>query len=437
MAAGDSHNLELEMRIFKLISMYINDFTLSVRNFFIVLGEYPILNEFLLSQALTLPLVSFKSTNPRRKCLIVLHLVNVTMVVDTIRTLKLLGKWSGERIIGKRRPLIAVFSLTHYCNFYCPMCPFGDPDKQSQIKIANRDDLSTDQWKQIFDKASKYCVWSIIEGGEPTSRQDFMELVRYLYDIHLPVTLITNCSLLHTIDLEELKKYIQFITCSIDSVFEDSYCKVRGVSAQVFRKVMDNLHLLTEHKVPHYLNSVITKYNTEEFINQSYFDKAKELGSDAVSFTFVEDRSDVEYSLLPDRQTMVQVCKGILDYTKKHSSPQVMIPSQYFEQIIQHGRAMFDECGVWKSIFVNGNGTVLVPCWKFNKPENTYDLLNQDIEEIWNAPQWDIARTCHDCQVLGCIWYSSQPVTTFARNYIKGLSKIIGQRKPELIEELG
>jgi hypothetical protein len=64
MAAGDSHNLELEMRIFKLISMYINDFTLSVRNFFIVLGEYPILNEFLLSQALTLPLVSFKSTNP-------------------------------------------------------------------------------------------------------------------------------------------------------------------------------------------------------------------------------------------------------------------------------------------------------------------------------------------------------------------------------------
>jgi hypothetical protein len=200
---------------------------------------------------------------------------------------------------------------------------------------------------------------------------------------------------------------------------------------------MDNLHLLTEHKVPHYLNSVITKYNTEEFINQSYFDKAKELGSDAVSFTFVEDRSDVEYSLLPDRQTMVQVCKGILDYTKKHSSPQVMIPSQYFEQIIQHGRAMFDECGVWKSIFVNGNGTVLVPCWKFNKPENTYDLLNQDIEEIWNAPQWDIARTCHDCQVLGCIWYSSQPVTTFARNYIKGLSKIIGQRKPELIEELG
>jgi len=63
MAAGDSHNLELEVRIFKLISMYLNDFTLSAE-FLTVLGEYPILNEFLLSQALTLPLVSFMSTNP-------------------------------------------------------------------------------------------------------------------------------------------------------------------------------------------------------------------------------------------------------------------------------------------------------------------------------------------------------------------------------------
>jgi len=181
---------------------------------------------------------------------------------------------------------------------------------------------------------------------------------------------------------------------------------------------------------------VITKYNTEEFINQSYFDKAKELGSNAVSFTFVEDRSDVSYSLLPDRNTMVKVCESILDYGKKHSSPQIMIPPQYFEQIIEYGRAVFDECGVWKSIFVNGNGTVLVPCWKFSGPQNTYNLLEHSIEEIWSAPQWEIAKTCHDCKVLGCIWYSSQPITTFAKNYMKGLSKMINQQKPEHLEEI-
>jgi hypothetical protein len=193
---------------------------------------------------------------------------------------------------------------------------------------------------------------------------------------------------------------------------------------------------LTKYKVPHYFNSVITKYNTEEFIDQSYFDKAKELGSNAVSLTFVEDRSDVSFSLLPDRQTMIKVCESILDYGKKHSSPQIMIPRQYFEQIIEHGFGLFDECGVWKSIFVNGNGTVLVPCWKFNSPENTYSLLEQSIEDIWSAPQWEIAKTCHDCKVLGCIWYSSQPLTTFAKSYMKGLSKMIKQQKPEYTAEI-
>ena len=355
-------------------------------------------------------------------------------MVDTIRTIKLLGKWTTDRAIGRRRPIIAVFSMTHYCNFYCPMCPFGDADKETQMKFVRTRDLTTDQWKTIFDKVSKRCIWSIIEGGEPTSRPDFMELVKYLYGLKMPITLITNCSLLHTIDLEELKKYIQFVTCSIDSTYEDPYCKVRGVTPQMFKRVTDNVRLLTEHRVPHYFNSVITKYNTQEFIDQTYFDRARGLGANAVSLTFVEDRSDVNYSLLPDSETMTKVSESVLDYMKKPGSLPLMMPQEYFQQIIEHGRTEFDECGVWKSVFVNGNGTVMVPCWKFNSAENVYSLLEKSIDEIWDAPQWDIARTCHDCKVLGCIWYSSQPVTTFAKNYMRGLGRIIGQKSPELAE---
>lgn len=112
-----------------------------------------------------------------------------------------------------------------------------------------------------------------------------------------------------------------------------------------------------------------------------------------------------------------------------------MIPPQYFEQIIKHGRGVYDECGVWKSIFINANGSVNVPCWKFNTPENTFNVLEQSVEEIWDAPQWNIAKECHDCEVLGCIWYSSQPMTTFVRNYMNGLSRIISKHKPELISD--
>lgn len=48
-------------------------------------------------------------------------------------------------------PVIAVFSMTHYCNFYCLMCPFGDADKKGQIQLARRNDLTTEQWKTVFE----------------------------------------------------------------------------------------------------------------------------------------------------------------------------------------------------------------------------------------------------------------------------------------------
>jgi MoaA/NifB/PqqE/SkfB family radical SAM enzyme len=353
------------------------------------------------------------------------------MPVDLIRTINRVGKWSASRMVGKRRPIVAVFSLTHYCNYYCPMCPFGDADKEGQLKVAHRDDLTTEQWKHAFEKVSKYCIWSIIEGGEPTSRPDFMELVKHLHSLKMPITLITNCSLLHKIDLDELRKHIQFITCSIDSVFEEPYCKVRGVPPSMYHRVMENLQLLNEKNVPHYFNSVITKYNTDEFADKSYFERARQLGIKSVSLTFVEDRADVDYTLLPERETVKIVCKSILEHIKSGQYPKIMLPPQYFEQILEHGRGMFDECGVWKSVFVNANGTVMVPCWKYNTPESTFNILQNSIEQILDAPQWEIAKTCHDCEVLGCIWYSSQPVTTFAQNYMRGLSKMINQA-PEI-----
>ncbi|MGH9999174.1 MAG: hypothetical protein ACRD90_04870 [Nitrosopumilaceae archaeon] len=60
------------------------------------------------------------------------------MTVDVIKTIGKIGIWSANRAIGRRRPLIAVFSITHYCNFFCPMCPFGDSDKEGQIKITKK-----------------------------------------------------------------------------------------------------------------------------------------------------------------------------------------------------------------------------------------------------------------------------------------------------------
>ncbi|MEM2760770.1 MAG: radical SAM protein [Nitrososphaerales archaeon] len=343
-----------------------------------------------------------------------------------IRTLKVLGNWSLNQLMGKKRPLVATFCMTHYCNFYCPMCSFGDPDKEGQLELVMQKDLTTEQWKQVMSDAANHCVWAIIEGGEPTSREDIIELLQHLKNIGLPVTLITNGSLLHKFDMEELKSNVTTICCSVDSVREDAYCKVRGVNPAMYRRVMDNVKILADYDIPRAINAVITKWNAEEFVTGEYFDFVKkELNVHAMSLTFVEDRPDAPFSLAPDVETKRKVSKAVLDYTRKNDDPFIALPMKYWEQILDHGHTVFDHCGSWKTLFVQADGSIIMPCFKFDSPENRMSVLEHNIEEIWNQPQWQITDNCNACENLACVWYSSQGVFTVAEPYLRGILALI------------
>ncbi len=338
--------------------------------------------------------------------------------MNTIKTIKLISKWSMKRMIGKKRPLIAVIGITHYCNYYCPMCPFGEVEKDKQLQYAREHDLNTQDWKSVFDKIGDECIGVIIEGGEPLSRSDILDLLQYLNNKDIPTILITNCSLLHTIDLNRLKSLVNAICCSIDSIKKESYCKVRGVSEELYYRVINNLNKLDEHKINRYINSVITKWNTEEFITQEYFDYVKnKLNIHSVSMTFVQNRSNGP-DLLPERKVIEKVCESIIDYQRDHNDPYIMMPRLYWEQILEDGRALFDHCGVWKSIILNADGTVS-PCWKFD--DFKLSLLEYDVDYIWDRPYWEEVKRCNECNVLGCVWYSSQRADIIVGSYIRGV----------------
>jgi MoaA/NifB/PqqE/SkfB family radical SAM enzyme len=341
-----------------------------------------------------------------------LELIN--MPLEAGRALKIIANWSLNRAQRRKLPLAAVFSMTHYCNFYCPMCPFGDPDKAKQLKFATAHNMNTEQWKTAMTKAAKYCIWSFMEGGEPTSRQDFIELVQHLKNIHLPVTVVTNGSLLHNFDVDVLRHDVDKFCLSIDSIHKDSFCKIRGVTAEVYDRVMRNLQMLDEHNVNRYTNAVITKWNAEEFITGEYFDRIhKEFGIGLVTPTLVEDRVGVAYETLsPDAKTIRQIAQGILKYMNTHDAPRIGVPSLYWRQIVDFGRPVFKECGVWKGLTVLADGSVRVPCWKLAVPTQSYNILEHDIEEIWNMPEWENLKGCHECEHLTCIWLSSQNIIT-------------------------
>lgn len=49
-----------------------------------------------------------------------------------------------------------------------------------------------------------------------------------------------------------------------------------------------------------------------------------------VGLTFVEDRSDVNYSLMPGRETVVKVCEIVLNYMHTNNNPIILIPPLYW-----------------------------------------------------------------------------------------------------------
>ena len=53
------------------------------------------------------------------------------------------------------------------------MCPFGDSNKEGQLKLVNERDLSTEQWKSIFDKVSNIVFGQLSKEGT-TSRPDLV-----------------------------------------------------------------------------------------------------------------------------------------------------------------------------------------------------------------------------------------------------------------------
>jgi radical SAM protein with 4Fe4S-binding SPASM domain len=81
-------------------------------------------------------------------------------------------------------PILGEFELTGRCNLRCKMCYVVDQ---------NAKDLSTDNWKHIFNDAKDAgLLFALLTGGEIFIRDDFITLYNYLYDLGVRITLFSN-----------------------------------------------------------------------------------------------------------------------------------------------------------------------------------------------------------------------------------------------------
>lgn len=76
-----------------------------------------------------------------------------------------------------KAPIFGHYELTGRCNLDCKMCYVHN---QSNAEFLKKE-LSTEQWKQIFDEAFDLgLLYATLSGGECLIRNDFKELYLHL-----------------------------------------------------------------------------------------------------------------------------------------------------------------------------------------------------------------------------------------------------------------
>lgn len=188
------------------------------------------------------------------------------------------------------KPLYCTLNMTHRCNSRCVMCRYWR--QQSYENELKRDEIGDIFCNPLFDSIEKL----VLSGGEPTLREDLVEVTRTILD-SLPrvkeVALITNGldpdlvveRVGELLTIVNSRRHIQFaVSVSLDG-YGEVHEKIRRVP-RAFERVSETLYRLKELKdrTPFYLcsTSVIQPLNISSLPSLMKF--AQEIGL-PVSFT--------------------------------------------------------------------------------------------------------------------------------------------------------
>lgn len=199
-----------------------------------------------------------------------------------------------ERLVKKakaqRKPILGHYELTARCNLDCKMCYVHNQDNA----VAMRDELSTEQWKRIFDEAyACEMLYATLSGGECLVRKDFKELYLHLWNKRVMITVMTNGVLINDDYVEFFKTYRpDMIQISLYGSSEDGYLKVCGHKG--FEKAVNAVAALQDAGIDVRVAVTPSRYMTEDFIKTLRLCKDKGFHVTLADITLVPNRDNPE-----------------------------------------------------------------------------------------------------------------------------------------------
>lgn len=268
-----------------------------------------------------------------------------------------------------------------HCNQKCTNCyAAGQPQ-------ADVPEISTEDWKKIIDKCRKaYIPQLTFTGGEPTMRNDLVELVEYAQWF---VTRLNTNGILLSKELCE-----RLYEVSLDSVQVTLYssCKEEHealTGAHAFEKTVQGIKNALDAGLNVSINTPLCRIN-KNYVKTLQF--VKELGIRYVSCSGIIYTGNARNDEAKKEQMTAEELYEVLKEAKKFCDANGMemsftSPGQVPEELLREIGLQVPTCGACMSnMAIAPNGDV-VPCQSW-LDVNAYlgNMLKDPWKRIWNAP---------------------------------------------------
>lgn len=268
-----------------------------------------------------------------------------------------------------------------HCNQKCTNCYAAG---QAQADVP---EISTEDWKKIIDKCRKaYIPQLTFTGGEPTMRNDLVELVEYAQWF---VTRLNTNGILLSKELCE-----RLYEVSLDSVQVTLYssCKEEHealTGAHAFEKTVQGIKNALDAGLNVSINTPLCRIN-KNYVKTLQF--AKELGIRYVSCSGIIYTGNARNDEAKKEQMTAEELYEVLKEAKKFCDANGMemsftSPGQVPEELLREIGLQVPTCGACMSnMAIAPNGDV-VPCQSW-LDVNAYlgNMLKDPWKRIWNAP---------------------------------------------------
>jgi pyrroloquinoline quinone biosynthesis protein E len=298
-------------------------------------------------------------------------------------------------------PIAMLAELTHRCPLACPYC--SNPTQLTQ----KDEELSTDQWAEIFRQAAALGVLQLhLSGGEPASRRDLVELTQAAHQVGLYTNLITSGIGLTEQRLKQLEiAGLDHVQLSLQGVSAEMADRIGGYSGGFNRK-MHVAEQVAQIGFPLTLNAVMHRENLSDL--PATIDMARRLGARRIEIACVQFQGWAlrnRRTLQPTRAQVAEAKKIVARSIVELDGELVIdfVPPDYYSDFPKACMNGWGSTG----LNITPNGTVL-PC---HAAETLTHLSFEPVQEkslaeIWNnspafnayrGTQW-LPELCQSCE---------------------------------------